>query len=374
MPEITVNLPNEPYSIVIETGVLSQLGERVSPLAPHARCLLAMDSHVVQPHGEIARQSLEKAGYEVVPATLIAEERHKTLAAAESLYRVMLHARLERRSPVIALGGGIVGDIAGYAAATFLRGVPLIHVPTTLLAMVDASIGGKTGVNFPLHSLGEANDDGLGKNLVGAFCQPRIVIADPLTLQTLERRDLVCGLAECIKHAVVADAALMEWIDRHADDVLHLNMDRLTELITRSASIKAKIVAEDERERGQRAMLNLGHTFAHAMESIREMDVRHGEAVAIGIHAAAHIAVESRRMLAAEQASLLAAIARCGLPARLPHAALIDRLMYAMTFDKKVADGKMRLVLPRGIGAADVVDDVPLELVRQAWLHIGAAE
>ncbi len=405
MPEITVNLPHDAHSIVIEPGGLWQLGERVRAVAPHVRCLLVMDVNVVQPHGEIARQSLEKAGCEVVTATLIAEEKHKTLAAVESLYRVMLDARLERKSPVIALGGGIVGDIAGYAAATYLRGVPLIQVPTTLLAMVDASIGGKTGVNFPLPG---SND--LGKNLFGAFWQPKLVLADPKVLLTLRRRDFVCGLAECIKHAVIADSSLLAWMRDSAKGILALFVPTWEELISRSAAIKAVIVAEDERESGRRALLNLGHTFAHALESVASTDIKHGEAVALGETAASHVAT-SLRLLTADEALLMTdVIHRCELPSTLiannwsvekaerfvarsgEHASsertrsverlraalqnrpAISQLMRAMTFDKKAADGRMRLVLPRGIGAADVVDDVPLDLVREAWLHIGAAE
>jgi 3-dehydroquinate synthase len=402
MPEIRVNLPREPYSIVIEPGALSQLGARVRAVAPHERCLLVMDHNVVEPHGEVAQQSLQRAGYQVAATTLTADEKHKTLAAAESLYRVMLEARLERRSPVIALGGGIVGDIAGYAAATYLRGVPLIHAPTTLLAMVDASIGGKTGVNFPLPG---SND--LGKNLVGAFWQPKLVLADPEVLLTLRRRDFVCGLAECIKHALIADASLLAWLRDNAKDILTLIMPTWQELILRCAAIKAAVVAEDERENGRRALLNLGHTFAHALESA-STEFKHGEAVALGLVAAGRVAT-SLNLLTTDQAQLITdVIHRCELPSTfvannwsaeraehfisrsgelpsperarsverlrgaLENRPAIDQLMRAMTFDKKVADGRMRLVLPRGIGAAEVVDDVPLDLVRDAWSRIGA--
>jgi 3-dehydroquinate synthase len=327
-----------------------------------------MDHNVVEPHGQVAQQSLQQAGYQVAATTLTADEKHKTLAAAESLYRAMLEARLERRSPAIALGGGIVGDIAGYAAATYLRGVPLIHAPTTLLAMVDASIGGKTGVNFPLPG---SND--LGKNLVGAFWQPKIVLADPNVLSTLATRELACGLAECVKHAVIADAQLLEWIAQHARKVLNREVKALSPLIERSAAIKAAAVAEDERETGRRALLNLGHTFAHAVESVAELDTRHGEAVALGLRAAAHVAMSTARQSQTDADRILHALEACGLPARLAHPVRADRLMRAMAFDKKVAGGRVRLVLPRGIGAAEIVDDIPANLVGEAWQAIGAS-
>jgi 3-dehydroquinate synthase len=354
--------------------------------------MLVMDANVVEPHGAVASQSLRDSGYDVVASTLTADEKKKTLASVESLYRAMLAAKLERRSPVIALGGGIIGDIAGFAAATYLRGVPLINVPTTLLAMIDASIGGKTGVNFPLP---ESND--LGKNLIGAFWQPRVVLADPAVLLTLQRRDLACGLAECIKHAIIADAALLQWIHDYAGEILTLVVARWEELIVRSVAIKAAIVAQDERESGRRALLNLGHTFAHAIESISDLDIRHGEAVAIGLIAACEVARSLKRMAPDEFTLIHQTITRCDLPSLLvkdcagapmrePRALdldleracadqlTVDRLMQAMAFDKKVLDGQRRLVLPRGLGAAEVVDDVPEQFVRAAWRDIGARD
>ena len=370
MTEISVNLPPpaESYSIVIEQGLLARVGQRVGAVTPHARCLLAMDANVVEPHGAVVLKSLRDAGYEVATAALTADEKHKTLDAVESLYRVMLDARLERRSPVIALGGGIVGDVAGYAAATYLRGVPLVHVPTTLLAMVDASIGGKTGVNFLL-----PKSDDLGKNLIGAFWQPKVVLVDPSTLRTLNARDLRCGLAECIKHAVIADASLLTWIAQRATELKSSSSPAHAELIARSASMKAAIVAEDERENGRRALLNLGHTFAHAIESIAALNVRHGEAVAIGLNAAAQVAREMARISDDEKNAIISTLIRCDLTLTLPDRASIVHLMRAMTFDKKSMNGRMRLVLPRGVGSADVVDDVPEALVRDAWRVVGAS-
>lgn len=369
MPEIAVQIPENAYSILIEPGVLSTLGDHVRRVAPHPRCLLAMDANVMEPHGVVARQSLKDSGYDVVSATLIADEKHKTLAGVDALYGTMLAAKLERRSPVIALGGGVVGDVAGFTAATYLRGVPLVQVPTTLLAMVDASIGGKTGVNYPLPDSGD-----LGKNLIGAFWQPKAVIIDPLTLRTLSQRDFRCGLAECVKHAVIADSPMLFWLQQHADAILALRMETIVELIERCAAIKAQIVAEDERESGRRALLNLGHTFAHALESIEDLDVRHGEAVATGLVAALHVATSLKRMNASDGDPLFDALVKLDLPVLAAEGVSINRLMHAMRFDKKVDAGRVRLVLPCPAGGAELVDDVPERFVRDAWRAVGAVD
>lgn len=370
MAEIRVNLPHHEhsYSIVIEPGLLAHAGERVKALAPHARCLLAIDSNIVDTHGAVALKSLRAAGYEVATAIILADEKQKTLAPVETLYRAMLGAKLERKSPVIALGGGITGDIAGFAAATYLRGVPLIHVPTSLLAMVDASIGGKTGVNFPLPG---SND--LGKNLIGAFWQPRAVLIDPNVLATLPDREMRCGLAECIKHAMIADESHLFWLRDNAEQLLNRDPAALAELIQVSASIKAAIVSEDEREEGRRALLNLGHTFAHAIETQGDaLPHKHGEAVAIGLVAAGEVALKLNRLSEDEQDTVIQTITACGLPLTLGDHASIQKLMRAMQFDKKVADGRMRLILPRGIGHAEIVEDVPDSIVRAAWSLRGA--
>ena len=391
MPVITVNLPTpaQPYAILVEEGLLARVGDHVRGVAPHRRCLLAMDANVAQPHGALVTRSLERVGYEVATATLTALEQHKTLETVQAVYRVMLDARLERTSPVVALGGGIVGDVAGFAAATYLRGVPLVHVPTTLLAMVDAAIGGKTGVNFPLP---DSND--LGKNLIGALWQPKAVLCDPNALVTLQPREVACGLAECVKHAIVADAKLLDWLHHHARDIVSPlgspSKPRWEELIARSAAIKAAIVAEDEREHGRRALLNLGHTFGHALESISALGLRHGEAVALGLMAAVDVS-QATQHLSSESASLIReTLQRCGLPITIgsggsPDRAAaddpasstarqvtIDRLMNAMAFDKKVADGRLRLVLPREIGRVEIVDSVAERVIRRAWSALGA--
>jgi 3-dehydroquinate synthase len=362
---IDVELGDESYAVSVEPGLLARVGDAVAAVAPHARAVLVEDANVVEPHGDTAATALAGAGFEVVRLTIVADEASKTLATVARLYDAMAAAGVERGTPVVALGGGVTGDVAGFAAATFLRGVPLVHVPTTLLAMVDASIGGKTGVNL-------AVDGGavLAKNLVGAFWQPRAVLADPETLRTLPDRELRCGLAECVKHGLVGDAGLLDALAAGADRVLGLDPAALVELVARSAAVKAAVVREDVREAGRRAELNLGHTFAHAIESMHELDVRHGEAVAIGLCAAAHCAeATGRRPPLAEVRDLLT---RLGLPTALPRLVPGRRLVERMRYDKKIAGGRRRLVLPVGRGRAEVADDVPDAVVEAAWRAVGA--
>jgi 3-dehydroquinate synthase len=368
---IDVDLPASPYAITIEPGRLEGMGILVRDLVPNDRAMLAIDTNVADPHGSIAGYSLIAAGFEIARHELIADEKRKTLATVEAMYAAMLAAKLDRRSPVIALGGGVVGDIAGFAAATYLRGVPIVQAPTTLLAMVDASVGGKTGVNFPLPPDADGCSE-LGKNLVGAFWQPRAVLIDPLTLRTLDDRDFRCGLAECVKHGVIADADLITFIEANAEDILALDMSALVELIDRSVRIKASIVEADEREAGRRALLNLGHTFAHAIEPIEALDLRHGEAVSIGLCAACRCAVQTGRMNGDEASRVERLLSNLELPTRLRQPVSIEPLVNAMGYDKKVASGRVRLVLPRGLGEAELVDDVDEETLRLGWAAVAS--
>ena len=368
--QVRVNLAGAAHDITIEPGVLARVGPLVAQVAPGPAALLVMDEKIADDHGAVALDSLRSAGFTVATATLTARESLKTLQTVRALYDTMLAgadgATLDRGSPVVALGGGIVGDTAGFAAATYMRGVPLIQVPTTLLAMVDAAIGGKTGVNVPLP------DGGLGKNLVGAFWQPRAVVTDPTVLATLATRELRCGLGECIKHAIITDDGRFAFLERNAEAIQAGHVDTLTELITRSAAVKIDVVRGDEREAGGRAVLNLGHTFAHAIETFPALDVHHGEAVAIGLVAAAACAVATDRLDAADAARIESLIRLLGLPATLPDAVAVDRAVAAMQYDKKVAGGRLRLVLPCAIGRVEIADDVPIEIVRDAWRRVGA--
>jgi 3-dehydroquinate synthase len=270
------------------------------------------------------------------------------------MYDTLLSARVERSTPILALGGGVIGDMTGFVAATILRGVPFVQIPTTLLAMVDASVGGKTGINHAV-----------GKNLIGSFHQPIAVLIDPSVLKTLPARDLHGGLAECIKHEIIRDAAGFDRLERDIDRALQLDLSYLTQLIAHNVAIKARVVEADPFERGERAHLNFGHTFGHAIETVSHYDYSHGECVALGMAAAARMAVDLGILDESSRRRIVAVIERAQLPVRglkLATKLVVD----AMVFDKKVRGGKVRFVLPDRIGHAVIRDDVPPELVTRA--------
>lgn len=378
MPTVELNLPHHRYEVRIGSGLLQKLGRQVREVAPHGRAAVIVDEGIAESHGRVAARAMQAADYDTRVAVMPRGEASKNLGTVRSLYEVLLDAKLERRSPIVAVGGGITGDTAGFVAATYLRGVPFVQTPTTLLAMVDASVGGKVGVNVPQ-----------GKNLIGAFWQPALVVIDVDTLGTLPDRELRCGLAECVKHGVIRDPALFDWIETNLDRIRKLDTDAIIELVERNVRIKANVVMADEKESGERAHLNLGHTFAHAIEAAagygkvedkpvlgiklgareprKGLSYEHGEAVALGMVAAARLA-EGRGLcepgVAARVTRLLDAV---GLPTRAPDLPPSDILMSIMRLDKKVADGKVRLVLPTRLGAATVVNDVPDEEVAAAW-------
>jgi len=358
---VRVELAQRAYDVVIEPGALDRLGDYVRAAAAHARCALFSDAAVSRLWGGRACASLEAAGFRVTRAELPPGESHKTLATVQRLYDALLEAQLERRSPVIALGGGVTGDTAGFAAATYLRGVPLVQCPTTLLAMVDSSVGGKVGVNVPQ-----------GKNLIGAFHQPVRVVIDPLVLRTLPARELRCGLAECIKHAVIRDPELFEFIARELAALQALEPAALVELIRRNVAIKAAVVMEDETETGVRAHLNFGHTFAHAIEATAGFGaILHGEAVALGMIAACELGAALGHCPADLPARVRELVARAGLPvrAKLPPDSALEA---AMAHDKKIAAGRIRFVLPARLGSVQIREGAPAAAVSAAWSTIRA--
>jgi len=357
MATVELILPHHRYDIRIGPGLLKDLGPMARELTPHDRAMLIVDDKITGTHGQTAENSVKAAGYNPVSATIPADEGHKSLATVETLYHRMLDERLERKSPVITIGGGIVGDTGGFVAASYLRGVPFIQCPTTLLAMVDASVGGKTGVNMPQ-----------GKNLIGAFHQPALVLIDTDTLQTLSQRDFICGLAECIKHGVIRDPELFNWIDANAGKILEQDSASLVDLVERNVKIKAAVVMEDEKEAGVRAHLNFGHTFAHASEAGTEYRrYLHGEAVALGMVAATRLAVDAGRCDGTVTDQLVGLLEKVGLPTRAPDLPATDKLMDIMRSDKKVAGGRVRLVLPDQLGAVSIVRDTPDAQVATAW-------
>jgi len=357
MSTVELNLPHEAYSIHIEPDLLNRLGELTSSVAPHGRAALFVDGNVYEHFAAAAEKSLRDAGYELVSNLVLPGEDRKKLSTVRGLYDVLVTARLERSSPVIALSGGVVGDMVGFVAASYLRGVPLVQCPTTLVAMVDASVGGKVGVNLPQ-----------GKNLVGSFYQPRVVVIDTQTLLTLPKRELRCGLAECVKHGMIRDADLVGWTEDNLDAILAMKPDALVELVDRNVRIKADVVMADEKELGERAHLNFGHTFAHAIEATAGFgEYHHGEAVGLGMIAASNLAADIGRCKPDVAERLVKLLEHIGLPTETADLAPTDELMESMQLDKKVADGKVRFVLPDRVGAVSIVDDAAPEAIASAW-------
>ena len=348
MKTLNVDLGARSYPIHIGSGLLND----ASLLAPHLRGqrLVVVSNETVSPlHGDRLRAVLD--GHPVTWIDLPDGERFKTLATAESILTRMLEARLDRGSTLIAFGGGVVGDIAGFAAAIYQRGIDFIQVPTTLLSQVDSSVGGKTGVNHPL-----------GKNMIGAFHQPRAVIIDIDTLRTLPLRELRAGVAEVIKYGLIEDAGFFAWLESNIERVLALEPEAVIEAIHRSCACKAEVVAADERESGRRALLNLGHTFGHAIETgMGYGRWLHGEAVGTGMAMAARMSEAMGWLQASERERSENLIARAGLQLQPPEEIDAAGFRELMAIDKKVLDGRLRLVLLKAIGSAVVTADFPAE-------------
>jgi 3-dehydroquinate synthase len=354
---INVNLPAQSYDIAIAPGSLEQLGEQMSRLQLGKKVLLVSNPMIFKHYGEKAIASLKNAGFEVAHYNLPPGERYKTLNSIQKLYDIALENRLERSSTMVALGGGVIGDMTGFAAATWLRGINVVQVPTTLLAMVDSAIGGKTGVNHP-H----------GKNLIGAFHQPRLVLIDPEVLKSLPMREFRAGMAEVIKYGVIWDAELFTQMvaSKHLNQLRYVKSELIDSIITRSCQAKADVVAQDEKEGGLRAILNYGHTIGHAVESLTEYRLlKHGEAVGIGMVAAGQIAVELGLWQKEDTERQNALIQKAGLPTQLPTGLDIEAIIDALQLDKKVKSGKVRFILPTEIGKVTITDQVPTDIIRQ---------
>ena len=361
---ISVALPQHPYAVTIAPGTLEQLGDRLRALQLTPRLLLVSDDNVFPHYGPTVLASLEAAGFSVAPHILPAGEQHKTLASLQALYDAAYEHRLERRSTLVALGGGVVGDLTGFAAATWLRGVNFIQVPTTLLAMVDAAIGGKTGVYHPQ-----------GKNLIGAFYQPRAVYIDPAVLATLPEREFRAGLAEVIKYGVIWDADLFQQLEAAPplDRVQALSPELLQTILCRSCQAKAEVVAKDEKEAGLRAILNYGHTVGHAVESLTHyQQFVHGEAVALGMVAVGAIAQHLGLWTAADAQRQLTLLQRAQLPTTIPRSLTVAAILQALQGDKKVAAGQVRFILPTGIGTPPRLEPVPAAVLAAALVANGA--
>lgn len=344
----------QPYRIAIGDGVLRD----GKALASHVRgrhVFLVSDAHVAPLYAPAIVDALQAArpGITCIASVIPAGESAKTLDRFSELVRELADFGATRDACVFALGGGVVGDLAGFVAACWMRGIDCVQLPTTLLAMVDSSVGGKTAVDLAQ-----------GKNLVGAFHPPRAVFADTKTLQTLPDRELRAGLAEVVKYGAIRDAEFLDWLESHADALLARDARALTEAIARSCEHKAEIVARDPFERGERALLNFGHTFAHAIESEQGYGgLNHGEAVAVGMVCAARLSAHMGLADHADADRLEQLIARFGLPTEVPAGLSPDALVARMRLDKKAAAGGLRFVLWRGIGRAEVVSDVDPDAV-----------
>ena len=353
---VTVDLAGRAYDIVVGEDVFARAGEFMTPVLRQPRAIIVTDETVGGLHLDALTASLKKAGIAHDAVVLPAGEQTKTFEQLEGLIERLLDIGIERGTTLVAFGGGVIGDLTGFAAAVALRGIDFVQIPTTLLAQVDSSVGGKTGINTR-H----------GKNLVGAFHQPRLVIADTRILDTLPRRELLAGYAEVVKYGLLGDAEFFEWLEGHGPAVRDGDPNALRHAIVRSCQAKADIVADDEREAGRRALLNLGHTFGHALEAETGMSdaLLHGEAVAIGMVLAFDLSVQLGHCEAVDADLVRRHLAAIGLPTNPAHALgniwSADALIGHMAKDKKVADGKLTFILARAIGDAFITQEVTRE-------------
>ena len=352
MRTLTVNLGERSYPIYVGEDLLSQAGDLLGRAGLGKKVGVVTDAKVGKLYLKPVEESLHRAGFTVAVVSLPEGEEHKNLEAVSAIYDRLVSERFERGSFLLALGGGVVGDITGLAAATFLRGISYVQVPTTLLAQVDSSVGGKTGVNHKE-----------GKNLIGVFHQPRLVLTDVAALRSLPRRELAAGLAEVIKYGIIADLRLFSLIEAELENLLALKMEPLTEIVAASCAIKAKVVEKDERESEYRAVLNFGHTVGHALESATGYEkFLHGEAVAIGMIQAAAISVRQGLCDRDSFERVRRLIARAGLPTEIPADVEPQGLIKRMEVDKKSSGGKIRFVLCEGIGNARFHSLAPAEI------------
>ena len=356
---VPLDLGPRSYDIAVGRGLLGQLGPELAARLPGAegRTAVIISSPRIARHYEAAaRQSLERAGFRVECLSLPAGERHKTLATVRRAYE-FLHARaVDRRALVIALGGGVIGDMAGFIAATYGRGLDFVQVPTTLLAQVDSSVGGKTGVNF-----------GPTKNLIGAFYQPRFVLIDPDTLRSLPPRERRSGLAEVIKYGIIDDRPFFDLLAREGPGLVTLTSAHLEHAIVRSCEIKARVVEQDEREGGLRAVLNFGHTIGHALEAVTQYRVyTHGEAISIGMVSAALIGEQAGVTRPEDTQAVAAVFQSVGLPVGLVRSLDLDEIVRLTAWDKKSVGGTARFVLMEELGRVTTGHVVPVQAVRAA--------
>ena len=353
MQTLQVELGNRSYPIHIGQNLLSQ-AELMLPFLKRKQVAIVTNTTVAPLYLKKLADPLRAAGVSVIEIILPDGEAYKNTETLNLIYDALLKNRCERSTTLIALGGGVIGDMTGYAAATYLRGVPFIQIPTTLLSQVDSSVGGKTGINHPL-----------GKNMIGAFYQPQLVLADIDTLTTLPARELSAGVAEVIKYGLIRDAKFFDWLETNISKLMALDIEITSEAVYRSCLNKAQVVAADEHETGERATLNLGHTFGHAVENAMGYGVwLHGEAVAAGTMLAADLSQRLGWLSASEVERIANIFKAAQLPIQAPNLG-VEKYMDLMSLDKKVIDGKIRLVLQQGIGQSVVTSDYDAQALRQ---------
>jgi len=354
MKKIKVALGSKSYEVYIGSGLLTQAGHWLSENGFSGKLVIITDTTVNKLYGEALGQRLTEDGFSVSTLLVPEGEEQKSLETAGRLYHELTGSHAERATPILALGGGVIGDLAGFVAATYLRGVPLVQIPTTLLAQVDSSVGGKVAV-----------DHGQLKNMIGAFYQPRLVIADTNALKTLSAEELANGLAEVIKSAAIRDKNFFAFLEENFDRIKALDEKALEESVFQSVKIKAEVVGKDELDSGLRNILNYGHTIGHAIESVSDFSVGHGRAVAIGMLAAARISNKMGMLDENEVVRLKKVIEQAGLPTKMPDFKVAE-IMQAMRHDKKVLRDKVRFVLLKSIGNVFITDEVSPSLVEQA--------
>jgi len=344
MKTLQVDLGARSYPIYIGQALLGK-SKWIAPYVKGQQVLVVTNETVAPLYLEKALSAF--ADYQTAEVILPDGEKYKTLESLNPIFETLLERHFDRQTTLVALGGGVVGDIAGFAAAAYQRGIPFIQIPTTLLAQVDSSVGGKTGVNHAL-----------GKNMIGAFHQPNCVVIDINTLQTLDDRQLSAGLAEVIKYGLINDLGFFEWLENHAADLLARDSQTLSYAIAQSCQDKATLVAEDERENGRRALLNLGHTFGHAIETgMGYGQILHGEGVAIGMVLAAQMSAQLGWINQTDVSRVMALIEKMNLPTDQPEQMTAEKMLGIMQVDKKVRQGKIRLVLLEKLGQAVITDD-----------------
>jgi 3-dehydroquinate synthase len=359
MRAVKVPLEKRGYNILIGGGLLDRLGWECAKVGLGNRCAIISDANVGPLFAKAAQRSLARAGFDAIVITVAAGEKSKSMKTVESCYDQLAKHRLERKSFILALGGGVVGDLAGFVAATYLRGIAFVQVPTTLLAQVDSSVGGKVGVNLKA-----------GKNLVGAFHQPRLVLCDLDTLKKLPLREYRAGLAEVIKYGIIYDAELFARLERDMSALLKRNPKTLADIVARCCEIKADVVGQDETETGLRAILNFGHTIGHALEAISGYGkYLHGEAISIGQVAAAKLSHGLMGLSTNDVERIAKLFERAGLPTHVQlSAAQMAKLHGAMKLDKKVSAGEVKFVLAKKVGRVEFGQKVPMGMIRRELL------